>query len=114
MTMTDKQFFAVWGAALVEDDRDAYVSDWALSSLFAPEDGDQAIAPQLIDQLGNIWDVAHMSIQSMRRTTDLSQAAFAERFCIPKRTLEDWEGHRRNPPDYVRLMLAQLLGVIER
>ena len=33
----------------------------------------------------------------VRRSTGLSQEAFAERFGIPLRTLQDWEQGRREP-----------------
>ena len=36
--MTDKQFHAAFTAALSTPDRDAFVSDWSLSSLFAGAD----------------------------------------------------------------------------
>lgn len=112
--MNDNQFSTVWSAALAAPDRDAFVSDWALSSLFVPPDDSFEVDPLLIDQLGRIWDVAHMRVKDMRMMTGLTQAAFSAHFCIPKRTLEDWERALRNPPDYVRLMLAQLLGLITR
>ena len=40
-------------------------------------------------------------IKAIRAKTGLSQAKFAEAYHIPKRTLQDWESQRGNPPDYV-------------
>lgn len=39
----------------------------------------------------------------------LTQKAFAERFEIPLRTVEDWVAGRRCPPPYVLNMLQRLL-----
>lgn len=112
--MTDKNFHLLFGEALTASDRDTFVSDWATSSLFLdPEDETQELDPELIDRLGEIFDVAHMDVKALRATTGLSQAAFADRFCIPRRTVENWE-LRGGCPDYVRLMMAQLLGLIHR
>lgn len=40
-------------------------------------------------------------IKSIRTSTGLSQAKFAEAFGIQARTLERWESGVRNPPPYV-------------
>lgn len=48
-------------------------------------------------------------IKEARISADLTQSGMSERFGIPKRTIEDWEAGRRNPPDYVeRLIIAEL------
>lgn len=45
-------------------------------------------------------------IRLLRAGTSLSRTAFAERFGIPLRTLEDWEAGRRTPPSYVLNLLS--------
>lgn len=40
-------------------------------------------------------------IRALREAAGLTQQRFADLFGIPKRTIEDWEGGRRNPPDYL-------------
>lgn len=40
-------------------------------------------------------------IKSIRASTGMSQAKFAEIFGIQSRTLERWESGVRNPPPYV-------------
>lgn len=42
-----------------------------------------------------------MHIKEIRGLTGLSQAAFSEKYHIPKRTIQDWETEKRNPPKYV-------------
>ena len=111
--MTDKQFCALFGAALVSADRDAFVSDWALSTIWGDPEGVEIPADR-IAAISDIWDVAHASIRDIRAYIGLTQAAFCTRFCIPRRTVEDWEAGRRSCPDYVRLLLAQASGMYAR
>ena len=48
-----------------------------------------------------------MNIKEIRAMTGLSQAKFAERYGIPKRTLEDWEAGRRKPAEYFLRLLEK-------
>lgn len=105
--MTDKLFFSLFSAALSSSDRDVFVSVWG----DAPDAG---IPADRIDLLARIWDAAHLTIRDIRQHTGLSQAAFATRYCIPTRTLEDWERGVRSCPDYLRLLLAQVTGLYTR
>lgn len=111
--MTDHQFRTIFTAALSDNNREAFVSDWALSSIWdAPEDAD--IPAARLDELGELWDAAHLTIRDIRAHTGLTQAAFAERYLIPKRSVENWEGGQRKCPAYLRLMLAELSGAYAR
>ncbi len=48
-------------------------------------------------------------IKEARIAANLTQDAMAEKLGIPKRTIQDWEAERRNPPEYVeRLVIAEL------
>lgn len=47
-------------------------------------------------------------VRAIRQRTGLSQAAFAEKFEIPKRTIENWEAGTREPPIYILRMLGVL------
>ena len=42
-----------------------------------------------------------VTIKEIRAASGLTQKAFAEALGIPKRTIEDWEGNRRQPPEYL-------------
>ena len=50
-----------------------------------------------------------MTIKEICEQYGLSQTALAKRFDIPLRTVQDWHGGRRNPPDYVVGMMVELL-----
>lgn len=110
---TDKLFFTLFGEAITSSDRDAFVSDWSLSSVWG-DAPDADIPAGRIDLLARLWDAAHLTIRDIRQHTGLSQAAFATRYCIPTRTLEDWERGARSCPDYLRLLLAQATGAYQR
>lgn len=42
-----------------------------------------------------------MKIKELRKATGMTQKAFSDYFGIPKRTIEDWEGDRRKPAEYL-------------
>nr|DAU55005.1 MAG TPA: putative transcriptional regulator [Caudoviricetes sp.] len=111
--MTDFQFNVLWAEALASADRDAFISDAALSSIWG-DAPDAAIPDDRLQQLGQLWDAAHLTVKEIRAATGLSQAAFAQRFCIPRRTVENWESGTNTCPAYVRLLLAQAVGLHER
>lgn len=110
----DKLFCTLFAEALASPDRDAFVSDWALSSVWGDAPDADDIPADRIDTLARLWDAAHLTIRDIRSATGLSQAAFATRYCIPTRTLEDWERGARSCPDYLRLLLARDVGLYAR
>lgn len=111
--MTDFQFNVLWAEALTSAGRDAFISDASLSSIWG-DAPDAAIPDDRLQQLGQLWDAAHLTVKAIRAATGLSQAAFAQRFCIPRRTVENWEAGTNTCPVYVRLLLAQAVGLYER
>lgn len=109
--MNDAQFEACYTEAVTMNDKDAYLSDMALSSIW--NDAEDADVPQeRLDDLGRIWDVAHMSISDIRKSCGMTQAAFSQRCLIPKRTIENWESNVNTPPMYVKLLIAKALNLI--
>lgn len=50
-----------------------------------------------------------VDVRAVRRKTGLSQAAFAHRFGINRRTLQDWE-QRRYAPDPMARALLTIIG----
>lgn len=111
--MTDKQFHTLFTAALGDGNREAFVSAWALSPIWGDPEGVDVPAAR-IDELVELWDAAHLTIRDIRVRAGMTQAAFAERFLIPRRTIENWEGDKRECPAYLRLMLAELSGAYAR
>lgn len=93
--------------ALTAKDRDAFVSDWALSSAFV---GDPT--QERIEIVGSIYDAMHRSVREIAAAAGMSQRKLAERFLIPYRTMESWCGGQRSCSDYTRIMMQQLLGLM--
>ena len=50
-----------------------------------------------------------MNIKEIRSMSGLTQKAFAEKYGIPKRTLESWEMGERKPPEYVAALLERVV-----
>lgn len=92
--------------------RDAFVSDMALSSIWGdgPED---EIPPERIEELSRLWGAVHRSVKDIAAEAGLSQRKLAERFFIPIRTMEDWGSGKHDPPDYVRLMMQECLCLLD-
>lgn len=99
-------------------DRDAYVSDMALSSVWGDaEDAEvpaERLAAERLALLGGIWDGAHCTIPELIKMYSLTQTGFAQYFGIPLRTVQDWCGGRRGCPPYVAAMAAEILAVNEQ
>ena len=93
--------------ALTANDRDAFVSDWALSSAF-----DGGPDQERIEMVGAIYDAMHRSVKDIASAAGMSQRKLAERFLIPYRTMESWCGGQRSCNDYTRIMMQQLLGLM--
>lgn len=50
-----------------------------------------------------------MEVKELRILSGLSQQAFSEKYGIPKRSIENWEGGKRNPPEYVIKLLERVV-----
>lgn len=109
--MTDKQRMFCISEAQNYTDRDAFVSDLALSSIWGDQE-DADVPTDRISELHTIWDAVHRTVKEIAADAGLSQRKLAERFCIPYRTVENWAAGSRECPIYVRLMMQQILGLI--
>lgn len=50
-----------------------------------------------------------MTIKEMRALLGITQAAFSEKYNIPKRTIENWESGKRECPQYVHNLLERVV-----
>ena len=50
-----------------------------------------------------------MDIKEIRELTGLNQTDFAKKYNIPLRTYQNWEGGKRNPPEYVLTLLQMVV-----
>ncbi len=46
------------------------------------------------------------SFRSLRELSGLTQAAFSQRYGIPKRSIENWDSGKSTPPDYLLSLLC--------
>lgn len=110
MKVNDRNFCTLFGAAVAEHDCDRFVAEWSSSSIFS-DDENTCEAEELAFVLENIFEVAHMSMRDLRKKLGLTQAEFACRFCLPKRTIEGWESNR-SARQYLVLAFAQVSGLL--
>lgn len=106
----------IYSVAVVESlnylDRDVFISDFALSSVWGggADVTDQDLSARS-EWCGQLWDAAHRTFKDIARESGLSQRALAQRFCIPLRTAEDWGRGASSCPIYTRLMMQECLGL---
>jgi len=94
-------------------DRDAYVSDLALSSIWGDEEGAE-IPPERLEWLAQLWTAVHRTPKDIARDAGMSQRKLAERFAVPYRTAEYWCSNPAACALYVRLMMQECLGLLRR
>lgn len=107
--MTDKLFYKLWKDALEQPDRDMYIGEYGFPEWFDEISDDPS---EITRVLKSIHGVAHMSVRDIILASGLTQSAFAVKFCIPLRTVEDWATQKRTCADYIRLMFAKSLGLL--
>lgn len=109
--MTNKDIHRLYGETANYGEPEAFASDATLS-LMDPENPDQEINIVLFDQLCILWHVANDPFKALLRRMGLTQSQCSTRFCIPLRTVQSWALKERVCPAYIRLMMAELMGVI--
>lgn len=109
--MTDKQIYTAFGEAANYTDPDAFASDIALS-LLDPDGPGQEVDMGLVEQLRVLWHVAKDPFRDFLFLLGLNQSQASKRFCVPLRTVQDWTAGTRTPPSYIRLMMGELLGIV--
>lgn len=108
--MTDELFSKLWHDALEQSDKDLYISEYGYPDWF---DDISTDGNELIRILENIHLAAHMSVKDIIASAGLTQNAFAVKFCIPLRTVENWAAQERKCADYLRLSFCRQLGIIK-
>lgn len=101
--------YRIYGDALdpAQADAETFAAEWSTSVVFGG-----LCSPEVCTELANLWKVARMSFKELRSTTGMTQAEYSARFYIPPTTYVQWEQDRRQPPVYVKLMMAELLGLV--
>lgn len=89
-------------------DRDAYVSDLSLSSIWGGGEADP-IPPERIDLIGRVYDALHSTLPELLQIFGMTQVAFANYFGIPYRSVQDWYLGAHKCPPYLLPMAAKIL-----
>lgn len=93
--MTDAEFQAAYSAAPRYDNPDVYAAEFG-------------------DKARPLWDAACLPFREFLQRTGYTRAEISRRYCIPLITLDQWLAGKRNPPQYVRLLLAECAGFLKR
>ena len=109
MKLTPTTRAALYAKAGAYANRNVYISDMALSSIWGSAECTESPVERLA-LLGAIWDGAHCTIPELLKKHCLTQTGFAQYFNIPLRTVQDWCGGRRSCPPYVVAMAAEILS----
>ena len=109
--MTTEQYTFCLSEVKNYTDRDAYISDLSLSSIWcdAPE---HDIPADRLTAIGQIWDAVHRTAKDIVRDSGHTMASLSKRFGIPYRTLQNWCSGVRVAPDYVLMMMQECLGML--
>lgn len=95
-------------------------ADYTDAEMYIGERGWQAEWMDELDDAGvnigklllDIWALAHMDIVQLRKRAGLTQVGFAERYMVPYRTVQNWEGNgtaRHEPAQYIKMLIAYTL-----
>lgn len=110
--MTDKQIYQLFGETANYMDPDSFASDAALS-LLNPEKPGQEVDIALFEQLRVLWHIANDPFKDLLERMEMNQSQCSRRFCIPLRTVQNWAGEARSALPYVRLMMAEAMGLLD-
>ena len=95
-------------------------ADYTDAEMYIGERGWQADWMDELDDAGvnigklllDIWELSKMDIVQLRKRAGLTQVGFAERYSVPYRTVQNWEGNgtaRHEPGGYIKMLIAYTL-----
>ena len=108
--MNNEQFSICVAETQNYTDRDAYISDLALSSMWGDAE-DATVPEQRIADLGQIWDAAHQTFRDIAAAAGTSVRQLAMRYAIPRRTAGDWSAGKSMPQLHEMLAIQQCEGL---
>lgn len=108
--MTNETFYRLFSEAVADPNREAFVSDWTLSSIWG-DDPEAEIPAGRITQLGELWDAAHRSIKDIADLLGISMRQLAMKHGISYHTAAKWNTGEHNPPPYILLLLQEAEGI---
>lgn len=94
--MDDRIMSILWKAAKEQPDRDLFVAEFAPRQIS-------------VSRLAEIHHVVWTPFREIVQQAGMTQRAFAEHFCIPLRTVEDWARGVGAPPIWVKKLIVEKL-----
>lgn len=107
--MTRELFFKLYHDAQAQPDCELYIGEYGYPDYF-DEISDNP--DEIVEKLQAIHRAANMTMKKIIKAAGMTQKSFAKHFDIPLRTVESWCMGDRRCPDYVRLMILELLGIV--
>ncbi|MBR0420315.1 MAG: hypothetical protein IJI66_14230 [Erysipelotrichaceae bacterium] len=68
----------------------------------------------MYSDISNLWKALNMSPAEIVKYSGQKMSKFAERFVIPYRTIQAWCDGTNPCPIYTRIMLCELLGILNK
>ena len=110
MTITFELFARLYMETADYTSRDMYIGErgWQADWMDELDGAGIDIGKLLLD----IWELSKMDIVQLRKRAGLTQVGFAERYSVPYRTVQNWEGNgtaRHEPGGYIKMLIAYTL-----
>lgn len=103
-------FSRLYREATSYSDVDMYIGERGYQADWMDTAAEKGI--DISELLSTIWELAHMDSARLRERACLSKAAYAERYGIPYRTVQNWEAagaEHREIPEYLKMLIAYTL-----
>ena len=114
MKITKTQYATCLAESQNYNDRLAYISELAASSIWGDPDGcADDIPAERLDALKEIYDAANRTVSQICAASGLTSRELADRFLIPARTVFSWCSGERGCPLYTRMMMQECLGLYQ-
>lgn len=107
--MTHETYYRLVSDALAAESEEMFIAEQGWAD-WMDEYGEDT--ERLASDMRNIYQVSHMTMLDLISASGLTKAAFSRRFLIHLRTVENWVYGIHPCPIYVRMMIADLLGLV--
>ena len=94
-----RQYAEIYNSAPRYSDPDTFANEWRFAHL----------SPAVLHTL---WHVANDPFRDFLELLGLTMTECSDMFAIPYRSIQNWVEGKRNPPLYLRRMMAELVGLL--
>ncbi len=108
--MTKERFLYLYHIAKEQPNLPLYIGEFGYPDYFNEISTDP---DEVVKRLTEIHNLAHMSMSDVVKTSQFGISEFARYFDIPLHTVQNWVYGARACPEYVKLLVAENLGLIK-